>query len=183
MPSDDFSQRKDQSRSRAWYDSTRSEQDGLRTALEHRIENLSFSIRLVMFLGHGRALEVYLIGAKLLLAFLIFPTKTNLNIPVLENLRWSISDPIIASPFILIGCIQLGGLIMNYNGIEKSWIPRSTGAALAMCLWVFLITKSILVDEIFTSLMPFAIMSFFGSSYLFWRAWNGLPIPGIRTVI
>lgn len=132
----------------------------------------------VLLLGHGRALEMYLICVKLLFGFMIVPPWMDVQAVALADLRWYVSDPVIAAPFFLIGFIQLIGWILNVQGVEASWIPRATGAGLAVVLWLWIIFKSVLIGAVTTGVVPFCIMSCFASLFLFWKAWNRLPIPG-----
>jgi hypothetical protein len=135
--------------------------------------------RFLFYLGHGRALEMYLIGVKLLFGIFIVPPWYQTRIVALADLGWYISDPIIAVPFFFIGVVQLCGWIMNVKGYESSWAPRAAGAGLAIMLWLWLIFKSVLIGAVSTGIMPFCIMSCIGSIWLFWKAWNRLPIPGM----
>lgn len=127
------------------------------------------------FIGHGRALECYLVGVKILFGLFIVPATA--AFPGLADLPWFIPEPIIAAPFFFIGILQGIGLWLNARGVESSWILRAAGALLAIMLWTALITKALLVATIIN---PFYIMSWLGSVFILWKALNRLPVPGVR---
>lgn len=130
------------------------------------------------FLGHGRALESYLVGVKLLFVFFIVIPHQTINMLALQDLRWWMSAPIIAIPFFCIGLLQLVGLVLNYKGYEYSWAIRCVGASLGTCMWFWIIIKNIAISEYTAGTMPFCIMSCMASTWIWWKAWNRLPIPG-----
>ena len=132
----------------------------------------------VSFLGHGRALETYLVGVKILFGIFIFPVPAKLSVAALSDLQWFYSDPTIAAPFFIIGIVQGVGLILNAKGYEISWLFRAGGALAAIMLWSALITKSILIGAVSTGIMPFLCMSLGASIFILYKALNGLPAPG-----
>ncbi len=134
--------------------------------------------RFLLFIGHGRALESYLIGVKLMFAFFLLPPRFRISFAAVNDLQWWVPEPIIAAPFFVIGIVQFAGLLLNYRGVEESWILRAGGASAAMALWAALIVKSTLVGYALTGVMPFFIMSFLSSLLIFWKAVNRLPRPG-----
>lgn len=136
----------------------------------------------LLYLGSGKALELYLIGIKLALAIDIM-TPTRAQIPVISDLVWWVPEPLIAMPLFLIGLVQLCGVVLNYNGHEISWIPRFFGALGGCFIWTFIVCKSLWIGELHTGLFPFSAMSFVASGFIAWRAWNRLPIPGLVSSI
>lgn len=130
----------------------------------------------MLYLGHGRALEAYLIGVKFLFGLSpIWP----IDALALVDLQWqAVPASIIGLPFLLIGSLQLIGWIMNVRGLESSWKLRAAGAWLGICLWVWIIIKSIAIGQADAAIFRFCLMSLIASTWLFWKAWNRLPIPG-----
>ena len=129
------------------------------------------------FLGHGRALEAYLAGIKLVFGLILLPGWP-LSIKALSDLQWFAPDPVIAAPFLLIAGTQGVGLYLNARGVEESWILRAVGATGAIMMWSWLLTKSILIGEVSTSLTPLCLMSLPASVFILWKALNRLPVPG-----
>jgi len=131
-----------------------------------------------LFLGHGRALETYLVGVKLLFALFIVVPHGPAHIVALNDLLWYVPEEAIVVPFVLIGTTQLVGLMANYHGYKWSWVLRFIGAAAAIAMWIWFIIKLIWINAVLTGMMPFCVMSCLGSVWLLWKAWNGLPLPG-----
>lgn len=138
--------------------------------------------KLSLFLGHGRALEAYLAGVKLIFGLILLPGWP-LSVRALSDLQWFVPDPIIAAPFLLIAVAQGAGLYLNARGIEESWILRAAAAAMAIMLWSWLLSKSILIGEVSTSLMPLCVMSLPASVFILWKALNRLPVPGASGLV
>ncbi len=134
--------------------------------------------RFLAFLGHGRALECHLIGLKLLIGTFIFVPKGELRIIPLVGLTWYVPDQAIAAPFLVIGLVQLVGLVMNMRGHERSWVPRLLGAGAGAGMWAWLITSSVLQGAIASFVLPVSVMGIVSSSFLIYKAKNRLPIPG-----
>lgn len=139
--------------------------------------------RIRLFIGHGRALEAYLIGVKLLFGLmLVLPEvkkTTSMHIIAFEDLIWWVPPVFIALPFFIVGVVQLCGLILNYKGYQISWLFRAIGAACAIFLWVWIVTKHIEIGAIVTGIMPFCVMSVLANILLWDRAMdNRLPIAG-----
>jgi hypothetical protein len=83
--------------------------------------------KLILFLGHGRLLEFYLICLKIAVGVNVLtvnPHNLDAAPAALWDLFWYIPQVGIAMPFFCIGSIQLIGLLLNYQGVENSWIPR-----------------------------------------------------------
>jgi hypothetical protein len=137
--------------------------------------------KLILFLGHGRLLEFYLICLKMIVGLNVLtvnPRNLEAAPAAIWDLFWYIPKPAIAMPFFCIGFIQLIGLWMNYQGLENSWIPRYIGAMLGVLMWLWLIYKSIAVWEVHTWLFSIALVTVFFSAFIAWKAWNRLPVPG-----
>lgn len=132
----------------------------------------------IQFFGHGRALEAYLVGVKILFGLFIVPPQISIQILVLSDLQWFIPDPLIAAPFFIVGAMQGIGLWLNAKGYECSWIIRASGALSAILLWSALLTKSVLIGALVSGMTPFLIMSLLGSVFILWKALNKLPVPG-----
>lgn len=131
----------------------------------------------ILMLGHGRLLEMYLIGVKLLIGFSILLPKNRPQVVALGDLLW-VPDYWLSAPFLLLGTIQLIGIILNVRGVQSSWVWRSVGASIGICLWSWLISKSLLIGAFGTGALPFWVMSFLASVVLLWKGMNRLPIPG-----
>lgn len=140
-------------------------------------------IRFSLFLGHGRALESYLVGVKMLFGVFVLVPHGSVHIIALNDLLWYVPETVIALPFFVIGLVQLFGMLMNYIGREWSWIPRAVGAGAAICMWVWFITKLVYIDAVITGMMPFCVMSLLGSIWIYWKAWNRLPVPGAAGLV
>jgi hypothetical protein len=142
----------------------------------------SFIMKLLLFLGHGRLLECYLITLKMIVGINVVtvPVHSSTDAPAaLWDLFWYVPQPIIAMPFFCIGVIQLIGIALNYRGVESSWIIRYVGAMFGVMMWLWLIYKSIAIGELHTWLFSLAITTVFFSGIIAWKAWNRLPIPGV----
>jgi len=133
--------------------------------------------RFFLLLGHGRALETYLIGAKLLMAAQMLAPGVTTQIVPLQDLYW-IPDKFLSVPFLVLGLTQLVGMILNMRGWKSSWIWRSAGASIGICLWSWLITKTLLIGAVGIGSLPFWVMSFIASVFLLWRGVNRLPLSG-----
>ncbi len=129
-------------------------------------------------LGHGRALEFFLGFFKVVLAGYIITSNISMLVPALADFSWLYSSVIIASPFALIGLLQLSGTILNIRGATWSWILRFFGAIFALFVWSALIIKTMYLGEP-SLLAPMAISCLPASSFLIYKAWNRLPIPGV----
>ena len=138
-----------------------------------------FMRRVLLFAGHGRALESYLVGVKILFAiFIVHPVASGGQVTVIADLTDVIPSALLAAPFFLIGVTQGLGLWLNYRGVERSWMFRAAGAWAAMLLWNWVIVKSILVGVVVSGIMPFSIMSMLASVFILWKSLNRLPVPG-----
>jgi hypothetical protein len=140
-------------------------------------------MKLFVYFGHGRLLELYLSVLKLLVGLNVITvsqSKLDEAPAALWDLFWYIPQPAIAAPFFIIGFIQLTGLIMNYKGVEGSWIFRYIGALGAIGMWSWLIYKSLITGEVHTWLFSLALVSMPFSMLLAWKAWHRLPIPGMK---
>ncbi len=137
--------------------------------------------RFFVMLGHGRALETYLIAVKLLMAAVILASGNELQIVALRDLSM-LPDYWLAAPFFGLAIIQYVGLCLNIRGIEASHDWRIAGSVVAICLWAWLITKSILIGAILTGSMPFWIMSFAASWFLLLRGITRQPPVAVLEV-
>jgi hypothetical protein len=143
---------------------------------------VSLRLKLLLFFGHGRLLELYLVCLKMMVGINVSTVQryvTDETPAALWDLFWHIPPLTIAAPFFCVGTVQLLGLVLNYRGLEISWIPRFVGAVLGTTLWFWLIYKSIAVGELHTWLFSLACVTVCFSAFIAWKAWNRLPIPGI----
>jgi len=138
--------------------------------------------RFIAYIGHGRALEFFLGWYKLVLATSIMISGLSPRVPALADLTWYYPRYILASPFLLIGTIQIVGLILNARGIEWSWIFRFIGASLAMLVWSTLLIKSATIGQP-TLLIPLAVCCLPASGFLVYKSWNRLPPPGAAGLV
>lgn len=131
----------------------------------------------VMAFGHGRALEAYLGTLKILIGLALSFTDLASRIPATTDLFWKYPRSIIAAPFLVVGMIQLIGVMLNIKGYEDSWILRAIGAALAIAMWIGMLIKTSWLNEL-SVMVPLAAVSLPFSAFLFWKAINRLPVPG-----
>jgi hypothetical protein len=139
-------------------------------------------MKLVLFFGHGRLLEFYLVCLKMMVGINVSTVTSyvdNETPAALWDLFWFIPSITIAAPFFCVGSVQLSGIILNYKGIEASWIPRFVGALLGTTLWFWLVYKSVAVGQLHTWLFSLAVVTAPFSAFIAWKAWNRLPIPGV----
>jgi hypothetical protein len=133
-------------------------------------------------LGHGRALEANYIGLKLLIGVSIFLPLNKITVAPLSVLQWYVPEPLIAMPFLMIGIVQLVGLIMNIRGYEASWILRLVGAGAGIGMWGWLLWRSWSLGIIASFVFPVSIMGILSSLFLAYMAKQRLPIPGTPAV-
>lgn len=138
--------------------------------------------RFERYLGHGRALETYLACLKILFGLILFPGWP-INVAVLSDLQWFVPDIVIASPFLVVGVLQAIGLYLNAKGFEFSWIIRAAAATIAIFMWSWLLTKSILIGQLFTTITPLCVLGVPASGYILRKAIRRLPIPGAAGVV
>lgn len=131
----------------------------------------------LLYIGHGRALELFLGFYKIVLFLFLAFSSISFKIPALSDLSWHYSDYVIAAPFGFIGTLQLVGLYFNAKGYELSWIPRFVAAVMATLMWSSVLIKSGGIGE--PSLMiPMALACLPANAFLLYKSWNRLPIPG-----
>lgn len=130
-----------------------------------------------MAFGHGRALEAYLGTLKILIGLAFSFTDLASRVPATTDLFWQYPRSIIAAPFFIVGFIQLVGVTLNIKGYECSWIIRAVGAGLAIAMWIGMLVKTSLLNEL-SVMVPLATVSLPFSAFLFWKAINRLPVPG-----
>jgi hypothetical protein len=133
--------------------------------------------KLLSFLGHGRALEFFLGWLKINISVSIALSDLSAQVPVTADLSWYYSPTALAAPFFVMGLLQASGVMLNVYGYEKSWTIRAFGAVLAIFVWCLVLVKASLVGEA-TLAIPIAITCLPASAFLFYKAWNRLPIPG-----
>lgn len=134
--------------------------------------------KLLIMLGHGRAVEAYLIGVKLMIGLINLLPGIRPQVLAFNDLLW-LPDLLLSLPFLVVGSIQMVGMIMNMNGVESSWKWRTIGAAGGVCLWAWMIFKTVAIGAMGAGALPFWIMSILASIFLFWRGLNRLPRPGV----
>ena len=132
---------------------------------------------LVLYLGHGRALEAFLVGLKILVGVSIFLPHHQQSVP-LDQLSWNVPEQAIAVPFLAIGLTQLAGLVMNVRGYVASWYLRLVGAGGAIGMWSWLIWECFAFGAFGPFTFPCSLMGLLASSYLVNRAVNHKPAPG-----
>lgn len=134
----------------------------------------------VRFAGHGRALEMFLAGLKILIFLQFFPFAPfhvwPTQVPALAG--FDVSALVLAAPFLIVGLTQAFGLWLNYKGFEFSWFVRACGAFVALVMWSWILLKTLLIGVATPFLVPLAIMGFGASVFILWKAANKLPIPG-----
>jgi hypothetical protein len=85
-------------------------------------------------------------------------------------------------PIFLMGVLQVTGVTLNIRGYENSWIIRAGGAVMAIFVWCLILVKASLVGEASLA-VPIAITCLPASAFLFYKAWNRLPVPGSAGLI
>lgn len=130
-----------------------------------------------MQLGHGRALEFFLGWMKVNIAASIALTELSARVPVTADLAWYYSPVALAAPFFVLGILQAGGAILNICGYDDSWIIRAIAAILAIFVWCLILIKATIIGEPSLAI-PLAITCLPASAFLFYKAWNRLPVPG-----
>lgn len=136
----------------------------------------------LIYIGHGRALEGFLGFYKLVLAVSILVSEISWRVPALADLTWGTPRYVVATPFAIIGFLQIIGLILNALGYEISWLLRFVGAAFAMMMWSALLIKSSALGEP-TLVIPMAVAALPASGFLLYKAWNRLPVPGAAGLV
>lgn len=144
---------------------------------KYRVTEMNRVASLLLWLGHGRALEANFVFIKFVLAFTIW-FDPHLDMITLNDLQWFIPRWIIALPFAIVAMVQLIGLVLNIRGYECNWIFRAVGASMGITLWFWIIIKSFMVGSISTGMASLAITAIPSSAFLLWKAINRLPIPG-----
>ena len=139
---------------------------------------LIYWIKLNRFLGHGRALETFLAGGKISVSVYFFVQPKHVGqVSALYDLMWYVPEIFLIAPLFIIGMLQITGLVLNYYGVEWSWVPRAVGASSATFLWGWVIVKNIEIGAYGLSI-PICTWLLLGSSWIWWKAWNRLPVPG-----
>lgn len=152
------------------------------TIMQLRNFSFNFLTRFEAFLGHGRALESYLGGLKILIGLCVLPGWP-INIAVLSDLQWFVPDFLIALPFLFVGFTQIFGLYLNAMGVEWSWILRAIAAFVAIFMWSWLLSKAILIGDFSSVIVPLAIMGIPASTFIFRKALKRLPVPGAAGIL
>ena len=138
--------------------------------------------KVLSFLGHGRALEFFLGWLKINISVSIALSDLGSRISVTADFAWYHSPTVLATPFFVMGVLQAAGVFLNVYGYEKSWLIRAAGAALAIFVWCLVLVKASLIGEP-TLAIPIALTCLPASAFLFFKAWNRLPIPGAAGLI
>lgn len=133
-----------------------------------------------VMIASARALEIYLIFAKMLLGILILLPGVDVKMVALQDLG-QIPDYWVAAPFLLIANLQMIGLIFGVKGTKSARMWCIAGESIAITLWSWLIIKSILIWAI-GGAVPFWVASFFASWWLLWRDITRSPPPGVVVV-
>ena len=129
-------------------------------------------------MGHGRALETYLIGAKVWYGITLAIPGTQMKAIVLQDIWMVIPDFVLGILFLSLATVQAIGIALNVRGIESSWVWRVVGAHVAIMLWSWLIIKSVAIGAVAIGALPFWGMSFLASIFILWKGYNKLPVPG-----
>lgn len=127
------------------------------------------------FIGHGRALETFLVLVKFQYALLLSIAPR--NILLFTAVTESGNQVIFAAIFFVIGCIQATGLVLNLEGNSMCHRYRVIGGTLAIMLWIYVITRTFL-SGFATAIYPWAITAMLGSMWIVRRGTLGLPHPG-----
>lgn len=136
----------------------------------------------LVYIGHGRALELFLGVLKTAIAISIAMSDLDVRIAPLSDLTWFYPSYMIAAPFFLIGVLQAGGILLNMCGYTSSWVLRFTAALLAMFMWSALLFKSSIVG-LPTLIAPLAISCLPASAFLLYKSWNRLPVAGAAGLV
>lgn len=134
--------------------------------------------RVMLFLGHGRALEACLGCAKIMLFlhFLVVPSSIT-SVTATYSLLWSFSPIAIVLPLFVVGVAQVVGLTLNYAGCEWSWVVRAAAAMGGIAIWTWIVLKSALISSggLEAWLGGYLVL---WNIFILWKAFNRLPVPG-----
>jgi hypothetical protein len=133
--------------------------------------------RFLLVIGHGRALELYLSTFKIALGSWIIVENAGAAVPAFSDLAWHYPSVLLATPFFVVGGLQLIGWLLNWLGYEINWVFRFVGAMLAIWLWLWLVLKIEYAGEK-SPLFVVALVAVPFSAILLYKAWNRLPVPG-----
>lgn len=137
---------------------------------------------ILLYFGHGRALEAFLGLLKLLIGITLILSGLDTKTPTLADLAWYYPSLAIAAPFFTVSALQLSGLALNIMGHEWSWMLRAAGALGGIFMWSAFILKTSLIGES-SLVLPLALAALPASSFLLYKAWNRLPIPGAAGLV
>lgn len=129
-----------------------------------------------IYFGHGRALEGFLIFVKLqyALMWLIVPVDT--FIMAFQDIQ--IQREYFSLPFAAAVVPSLIGMILNARGFECSKWFRVAGATIGMSIWIFVLSKNVLVGTYASGINPWMLGGIVGSIWIIRRGILGLPRPG-----
>lgn len=135
--------------------------------------------RFLLYIGHGRALELWLVILKTALSvwLLWIGHRGIAETPGLADLSWYYSTLEIALPFIALACVQGVGWSLNIAGYEVNWLFRAFGAICGVFLWMWLIANTSFSGQN-SLLIPIGIAAIPANAFLWWKAINRLPVPG-----
>ena len=132
---------------------------------------------LLVMIGHGRALELFLSMLKIGLGVWILFPGNSIEIPAIADLSWYYPSVYLALPLIGVGMAQIIGWLLNCLGYECSWMFRAAGAQAAIFMWFWLIFKTPFASSA-SPLFVLGVLALPFSVLLLYKAWNRLPIPG-----
>jgi hypothetical protein len=129
------------------------------------------------YLGHGRALESALAFVKLQYALMIAASPWPVFMLAINDVN--LPKLVLALPFFLAGGTSFLGLALNHAGYPCSRFFRIAGAAMGMSVWVYILTKNILIGWIAAGVNPWCLMGIIASVWIIRRGALGLPPPGM----
>lgn len=131
------------------------------------------------WLGHGRAIEAYLIlVCGTYAAILLIHPSSAADSPATLDLYWSGNSQFVAMIFVAKALTSGTGLVLNIVNLPGSRFFRISGACLGSVIWAWYVAKFSLVGEPATLGMVFAAVSFLVSIRIMGMAYANLPRPG-----
>lgn len=153
-------------------------------ALWSRFIEVILSIFLARILGHGRAVESYLVlfAGSYGIALLFVP-EAAFSSQATRDLAWMGYGPWVAIPFLLKSIVSGYGVLANIYAWRRSREFRIIGALIGMWIWSTMVYKFILVGSPYTIGSFAAGWAFFFSIRIVALAIANRPLPGSAGVM
>lgn len=130
------------------------------------------------WLGHGRAVESYLIGAGMLYGLVLLIPGAAFDSTATADIAWWGYGHWIALPLLLYASIALFGLLANIHGWPLSRTLRFVAALAGFMIWTWYSAKFVALGQFAAVGFPFTAMSALFSVRVMGFALAGLPRAG-----